>query len=112
MLRPTEMTAKGTLPTVKLTISFAARSGFPGYRYKELLSVLGEFLVCVPVSNPSLKFLWETPIILIGSPTWTPYPGWADIFVKVSSVTVPYNSSTRWTQWMKEKRGYEVGSEE
>lgn len=43
MLRPTEMTAKGTLPTVKLTISFAARSGFPGYRYKELLSVWVSF---------------------------------------------------------------------
>lgn len=57
MLRPTEMTAKGTLPTVKITISFAARSGFPGYRYEKLLSVLGELLVYVSVSNPSLKFL-------------------------------------------------------
>lgn len=46
MLRPTEMTAKGTLPTVKLTINFAARSGFPGYRYKELLSVWVSFGLC------------------------------------------------------------------
>lgn len=77
-------------------------------RDEELLSMLGERLFYVSVSNPSIKFLCETPIILIGSPTWTPYPGWADVFINVSSVTVPYNSSTHWTQWVKEKRGYEV----